>query len=126
MSADLRITQGGDHVEVVAVTAVVDVPFMIGLIDRMAEVPALTTCRRVLLEVIAPACRVSLIDRVDIWSHALRRELFGLRIAHVITGRPVGADEIFKENYAWNRGILVRTFTERGLAQAWLEAGRGA
>ncbi len=123
MATDICISPQSSLVEVVARTDMVDVPFMMRLIDQVADAVAGAQRRRVLLEVIAPACRVSIIDRVDIWNHAVQRKLFPVKIAHVITGRPIGIEERFKEDFATNRGITVRTFAERVPARAWLEAG---
>ncbi len=125
MAADIRIEPHGSRVDVVATAEVVDVALMIRLINTLAEVIGSMQRRRILLEVVAPECLVGIMDRVEIWSHAVRRELFGVKIAHVITGRPVGYPEVFKENYANNRGILVRTFAERAAAEAWLEEASG-
>ena len=123
MATDICIASQSPLVEIVARTDVVDVPFMMRLIDRIAEAVAGAQRRRVLLEVIAPACRVSILDRVDIWNHAVQCKLFPVKIAHVITGRPIGIEERFKEDFATNRGIMVRTFAERAPARCWLEAG---
>lgn len=123
MVTGIRMEAHGRHVDIVAATEVVDITFMMRLINTLAEMAGLSGQRNILLEVVAPKCLLSIMDRVDIWRYAAQHSLAGKKIAHVITGREVVADEVFKENYAFNRGIQVRTFAERNLAVAWLEEG---
>ena len=126
MIADICLELRQFHVEVVARTNLVTVPVMMELIDAIAGAVRNKARSRVLLEVIAPKCLITLFDRVEIWAYAVRSGLQGVRIAHVITGRPVKDEdaETFKEDYAHNRGILVSTFTDRAHALAWLNGTR--
>ena len=110
------------RIDMVACTDVVTARVMTGLIDALATVLAGAPRKQALVEVKARECAITILDRMQVWTYAVGKGMQGLFIAHVITGRRVTEDERFKENFAYNRGINVRTFADRLEALAWLSA----
>ena len=120
MALEIQVEAKNFHLEMVCAAEVVTVPVMREAIDVLAAALGTFPRDKVLMEVIAPDCAIRLVDRVEVWTYALRKGLMGLKIAHVITGRDMTDDERFKENFANNRGISLETFRNRADALAWL------
>lgn len=123
MALEIQIEAKNSHLEMVTTADVVTVPMMRDMIDVLVAVLCISPREKVLMEVVAPDCAIRLVDRVEVWTYALRKGLMGLKIAHVITGRNITDDERFKENFANNRGIWIQTFRNRAEALAWLNPG---
>jgi hypothetical protein len=121
MTSEIRILPLAAYVEVIATTSVVDVRMMCSLLDLVSAAAKTYSTLRVLMEVDAPATEVGVPELIDIWKYAAEKGLRRIRLAHVITGRPlIEGDISFKEAYAYNRGLQIKTFARREPALAWL------
>lgn len=112
-----------DLVEFVAETDVVTPAFFGQLMGRIKAVLAVDPdrCARALIEVVAPKADITVFERFQAWNRAfpvIRR----VRVAYLVSGRPLGADVKFFELVAQNRGVTLRFFSSRREAMQWLGA----
>lgn len=121
MKTDIQIEPRRDYVEVTASTEVINPSFWIILLEKVAYAIRKHAKRKVLLEVVAPADEMALENIRAVWTYALARGLGGVRISHVVTGRPLDPHASFRESVAINRGIMLQTFGARQDALGWLK-----
>ena len=121
MTTEIRIEPRDDYVEVTATTEIVNPSFWIILLEKVAYAIRTYSKRKVLLEVVAPDDDMALESIRAVWTYALARGMGGVRISHLITGRPIGPNALFKESVAINRGIMLQTFNVRKDAVGWLK-----
>ena len=121
MTTDIQIEPHGDYVEVTAKTEVVTPSFWIILMEKLAYAVRKHAKRKILLEVVAPDDDMPLESIREVWTYALERGMGGVRISHLVTGRPIDRNTSFKESVAINRGILLQTFAARQDALGWLK-----
>ena len=121
MTTEIRIEPRDDYVEVTATTEIVNPSFWIILLEKVAYAIRTYSKRKVLLEVVAPDDDMALESIRAVWTYALARGMGGVRISHLITGRPIGPNALFKESVAINRGIMLQTFNVRKDAVVWLK-----
>ena len=121
MTTDIQIEPHSDYVEVTAKTEVVTSSFWIILMEKLAYATRKYAKRKILLEVVAPNDDMPLESIREVWTYALARGMGGVRISHVITGRPIDRNASFKESVAINRGIMLQTFDARQDALGWLK-----
>ena len=122
MTREIRIFPMDTHVEIVATGNVVDVRMMRSLLDLVAAAARAYSSVNVLLEVIAPKRETGISELIDIWKYAADKGLRRIRLAHVITGRPlIEGDVSFKDAFAKNRGLNIKTFAAKDDALEWLK-----
>ena len=121
MTTEIQIEPRGDYVEVMAKTEIVNPSFWINLLEKVACAIRKHSKRKVLLEVVAPEDDMALESIRAVWTYALARGMGGVRISHLITGRPIGPNASFWESVAINRGIMLQTFNVRKDALGWLK-----
>jgi hypothetical protein len=121
MTTEIRIEPRDDYVEVTAKTEIVNSSFWILLLEKVAQAIRKYSKRKVLLEVEAPDDDMALESIRAVWTYALARGMGGVRISHLIKGRPIGPNASFKESVAINRGIMLQTFNVRKDALGWLK-----
>jgi hypothetical protein len=122
MTTEIQIEPRDDYVEVTARTEIVNPSFWLTLLEQVASAIRKYSKRKVLLEVVAPDDDMALESIRAVWTYALARGMGGVRISHLITGRPIGPNASFKESVAINRGIMLQTFNVRKDALGWLKA----
>ncbi len=122
MTTEIQIEPRGDYVEVMAKTEIVNPSFWINLLEKVACAIRKHSKRKVLLEVVAPEDDMALESIRAVWTYALARGMGGVRISHLVTGRPIGPNASFRECVAINRGIMLQTFNVRKDALGWLES----
>ena len=121
MTTKIQIASREDYVEVTATTQTVNPSFWIILLEKVAYAIRKHSKRKVLLEVVAPEDDMALESIRAVWTYAVTRGMGGVRISHLITGRPIGRNASFRESVAINRGIMLQTFNVRKDALGWLK-----
>jgi hypothetical protein len=121
MSTKIQIEPREDYVEVTATTEIVNPSFWIILLEKVAHAIRKHSKRKVLLEVVAPDDDMALESIRAVWTYAVARGMGGVRISHLVTGRPIGPNASFRESVAINRGIMLQTFNVRKDALSWLK-----
>jgi hypothetical protein len=122
MTSEIRISPMDTYLEIVATGEVVDVKMMRSLLDLVIAAARTYSRVNVLLEVIAPKREIGIPELIDIWKYASDKGLRRIRLAHVITGRPLREGDVsFKEAFAHNRGLKLKTFAIRDHALEWLK-----
>jgi len=122
MTSEIRIFPMDTYLDIVATSEVVDVKMMRSLLDLVSAAARTYSRVNVLLEVIAPKREIGIPELIDIWKYASDKGLRRIRLAHVITGRPlIEGDVSFKEAFAHNRGLKLKTFAIRDRALEWLK-----
>ncbi len=116
----LGIQLSATHVEVNAQACSTDRKDAFVIFDALAVTLAGTTLRKVLIEVGAPARSMWLLDHIDIWNRAIELKLTGARIAFVVRTSSLDRDLSFAEDYARNRGVILKFFTAKEEAMPWL------
>ena len=122
MNIDIQILPRGDYVEVTAKTGIITPSFWIIVLEKIAYAIRKHAKRKILLEIVAPDDDMALESIRAVWTYALACGMGGVRISHLITGRPRGPNASFKESVAINRGIMLQTFNLRQDALGWLKA----
>jgi hypothetical protein len=121
MTTEIWIEPHDDYVEVMAKTEIANPSFWITLLEKVAHAIRKYSKRKVLLEVKAPEDDMALENVRAVWTYALARGMGGVRISHLITGRPIDSNASFRESVAINRGIMLHTFNVRKDALGWLK-----
>ena len=122
MKTEIQIEPREDYVEVTATTEIINPSFWIALLEKIAYAVRRYSKRKILLETVAPDDDMALESIRAVWTYALACGMGGVRISHLITGRPRGPNASFKESVAINRGIMLQTFNLRQDALGWLKA----
>ena len=121
MTTEIQIQPHRDYVEVKATTEIVNPSFWVILLEKVAYAMRKHAKRKVLLEIVAPDDDMALESIRAVWTYALTRGLGGVRISHLVSGRPIGPNASFKASVALNRGIMLQTFGARQEAVGWLK-----
>ena len=121
MTTEIQIQPHRDYVEDTATTEIINSSFWVILLEKVAYAMRKHAKRKVLLEVVAPDDDMALESIRAVWTYALARGMGGVRISHLVSGRPKGPNASFRESVAINRGILLQTFDARNEAVGWLK-----
>ncbi len=134
----IRVFKSATHIELTAATRCVTQPepfpllelasgtpsgpqaVAFALLDTLAVFLRETTLRTALVEVIAPSRNLWMLEHIDIWNYAIEKGMIGTKIAYVVPASTVDRELIFAENYAGNRGIVLKFFKARSEALPWL------
>ncbi|HZP92005.1 MAG TPA: hypothetical protein VFB20_03860 [Burkholderiales bacterium] len=126
MAIEFCLNPGGEYLEVVARTELVNKEFLDGLVDLTEKKLAVlqNPTQRILLIVEAPASKLSVFESYEVWERALEKGLPGIRVGYVVTGRPLSAQAKFIQGIARKQAMALRFFESRERAIEWLTGAR--